>query len=160
LIKFRKMGTSPMGGRSQNYFQAPPEGLFANKKSFLFANRPLRYPTRPTGRRGGAHLAYFFYFLLEFIFYKLFKIHTFFKYKIYSPYSFVYINFKFSSIIKVTTFFKSNTDPRVIEYTALHSPVITRWRPGQFPRSRGPRLFPAVRPSPSGNRGRLYAGPA
>jgi hypothetical protein len=28
---------------------------------------------------------------MEFIFYKLFKIHTFFKYKIYSPYSFVYI---------------------------------------------------------------------
>jgi hypothetical protein len=27
----------------------------------------------------------------------------------------------------------SNTDPRVIEYTALHSPVITHWRPDQFP---------------------------
>jgi hypothetical protein len=40
----------------------------------------------PVQRAGGAH-----FFLFEFMFYKLFKIHTFFKYKIYSPYSFVYI---------------------------------------------------------------------
>jgi hypothetical protein len=49
-----------MGGRSQNFSQAPTEGLFTNKKLFLFAKRPLmrprRHPTeghpaRPTGGR-------------------------------------------------------------------------------------------------------------
>jgi hypothetical protein len=68
---FRKMGASrpingreawgrrppahPAGRRSQNFSQAPPEGLFANKKLFLFAKRPLtrprRHPARPTGGR-------------------------------------------------------------------------------------------------------------
>jgi hypothetical protein len=74
LAKFRKMGTSrpmngreawgrappahPTGGRFQNYFQAPLEGLFANKKLFLFTKRPLTrargHPAHPTGGRSGA----------------------------------------------------------------------------------------------------------
>jgi hypothetical protein len=76
----------PTGGMSENFSQAPPEGLFTNKKSFLFAKRPLTHPARPTGGKFP-----FSYFLFEFLFYILFKIHTFFKYKIYSPYSFAYI---------------------------------------------------------------------
>jgi hypothetical protein len=86
--------------------EAPPEGLFANKKYFLFAKRPLRHPARPVG---GMHPPA--YFLLELIFYKLFKIHTFFKYKIYSPYSFVDIK-KFSSILR-----------RILRYLKL----VLRW---------------------------------
>jgi hypothetical protein len=43
----------PTGGRSQNFSQTPPEGLFTNKKLFLFAKRlltrPLRHPASPTG---------------------------------------------------------------------------------------------------------------
>jgi hypothetical protein len=108
---FRKMGASrpinereawgrrppahPTGGRSENFSQAPPEGLFANKKLFLFAKRPLRHSTLPSGGRRPARPTGgkfpFSYFLFEFLFYILFKIYTFFKYKIYSPYSFVYI---------------------------------------------------------------------
>jgi hypothetical protein len=45
----------PTGGMSQNFSQAPPKGLFANKKLFLFAKRPItrpwRHPARPTGGR-------------------------------------------------------------------------------------------------------------
>jgi hypothetical protein len=78
-----------------------PERLFADKKLFLFAKRPLTHPARPTGGR----CPIFYYFLLEFMFYKLFKIHTFFKYKIYSLYSFVYIK-KFSSILRRRLYLK------------------------------------------------------
>jgi hypothetical protein len=40
------------GGRFENYLQAPPEGLFTNKKSFLFAKRPLRQASRlASGRK-------------------------------------------------------------------------------------------------------------
>jgi hypothetical protein len=38
-----------MGGMPKKISQTPPEGLFANKKSFLFAKRPLRHPARPSG---------------------------------------------------------------------------------------------------------------
>jgi hypothetical protein len=69
----------PTDGRCQIFFQAPLEGLFVNKKLFLFAKRPLprrqRHPARPTcGRCPTVRISYF---LFEFIFYKLFKIHTF-----------------------------------------------------------------------------------
>jgi hypothetical protein len=99
LAKFRKMGTSrpingqeawgrgppahPTGGRSQNYFQAPPEGLFANKKTFLIREEAPETSRPPNGQEVPISLI-FYYFLLEFMFYKLFKIYTFFKYKIYS----------------------------------------------------------------------------
>jgi hypothetical protein len=66
----------PAGGRFENYFQAPPEGLFANKKSFLIAKRSLRQASRPASGRE-VPLLIFYYFLLEFMFYKLFKIQTF-----------------------------------------------------------------------------------
>jgi hypothetical protein len=56
--KFFKKWVPPVrstGGRSQNFSQAPPERLFANKKLFLFAKRPLtrprRHPIPPTGGR-------------------------------------------------------------------------------------------------------------
>jgi hypothetical protein len=45
----------PAGERLEKYFQAPPEGFFANKKSFLFVKRSLRlggrYSVRPVGGR-------------------------------------------------------------------------------------------------------------
>jgi hypothetical protein len=51
----RRPPAHPMGGRSQNISQAPPEGLFTNKKLFLFAKRPQtrprRHPALPTGGR-------------------------------------------------------------------------------------------------------------
>jgi hypothetical protein len=128
----RKMGTSrsligreawsrgppapPAGGRFEKYFEAPPEGLFANKKSFLFVKRSLRQASRPasgreafrpasgreasstaSGREVPLLLIIFVifywncYVVLEFMVYKLFEIQKFFKYNIYSPYSFVYI---------------------------------------------------------------------
>jgi hypothetical protein len=126
LAKFRKMGTSrpmngpegrgqrppahPTGGRSENYFQTPPEGLFTNK-TFFIREEALETSHPPNGREVPTSLI-FYYFLLEFMFYKLFKIYTFFKYKIYSPYSFVYINFNFLlefifyKLFKIHTFFK------------------------------------------------------
>jgi hypothetical protein len=46
----------------------------------------------PPGQWAGGAPAYFFcYILLEFMVYKPFEIQNFFKYNIYSPYSFVYI---------------------------------------------------------------------
>jgi hypothetical protein len=110
----RKMGTScpligreawgrgppapPAGGRFEKYFEAPSKGLFANKKSFLFAKRSLRQASRPASGREVPLLLIIFvifcwncYVLLEFMVYKLFEIQNFFKYNIYSPYSFVYI---------------------------------------------------------------------
>jgi hypothetical protein len=49
------------GGCSMNtpiFFQAPPKGLFENKKLFLFAKRPLTWPrghpAHPMGGRCGA----------------------------------------------------------------------------------------------------------
>jgi hypothetical protein len=97
----------PAGGRFEKCFETPPEGLFVNKKSFLFAKRSLRQASRPTrgreafrppsGREVPLLLIIFVifcwncYILLEFMVYKLFKIQNFFKYNIYSPYSFVYI---------------------------------------------------------------------
>jgi hypothetical protein len=51
----RRPPAHPIGGRSQKFFQTSPEGLFTNKKFFLFAKRPLRrprrHPARPTGGR-------------------------------------------------------------------------------------------------------------
>jgi hypothetical protein len=41
----------PAGGRSQINFEAPPEGLFANKKSFLFVKRSLRQASRSASGR-------------------------------------------------------------------------------------------------------------
>jgi hypothetical protein len=52
----------PTGGRFQNFLQAPPEGLFMNKKFFLFVKRSLRHPARPLDRR----------FLLVFLFLLIF----------------------------------------------------------------------------------------
>jgi hypothetical protein len=87
----------PAGGRFQKYFEAPPEGLFTNKKSFLFAKKSLRQASHPASGREVPQLIIFVifcwncYVLLEFMVYKLFEIQNFFKYNIYSPYSFVYI---------------------------------------------------------------------
>jgi hypothetical protein len=77
--KIRKMGTSrpliereawsrgpsaqPAGGMFQKYFEAPPEGLFANKKIFLFAKWSLRQASRPASGQE-ASLYYFCYILL------------------------------------------------------------------------------------------------
>jgi hypothetical protein len=77
--KIRKMGTSrpligreawgrglpaqPAGGRFQKYFEARPESLFANKKSFLFAKRSLRHASCPASGRE-VLLYYFCYILL------------------------------------------------------------------------------------------------
>jgi hypothetical protein len=51
----RRPPAHPTGGRSKIFSQVPPEGLFANKKLFLFAKKPLtrprRHPARPTGGR-------------------------------------------------------------------------------------------------------------
>jgi hypothetical protein len=89
----------PEGGILKKLFPGPPEGPFANKKLFLFANGSLReHPARPEGGRhparpvGGMFKAIFFcYFPLEFMIYNLFEIQTVFKCNIDSPYSFVYI---------------------------------------------------------------------
>jgi hypothetical protein len=67
LGKIEKMGTSrpligreawgrgppahPAGRRFQKFFQAPPEGLFTNNKSFLFVKRSLRQASRPASGR-------------------------------------------------------------------------------------------------------------
>jgi hypothetical protein len=59
IWKIFKKGWS--GGRCQIFFQTPPEGLFTNKKNFLFVKRPLTrprgHPARPTGGRCGAYSA-------------------------------------------------------------------------------------------------------
>jgi hypothetical protein len=46
-------GTScpPSRWEVQKNFETPPEGLFANKKSFLFAKRSLRQASRPASGR-------------------------------------------------------------------------------------------------------------
>jgi hypothetical protein len=48
----RRSPVHPTGGGSKNISQALPEGLFTNKKSFLFAKRLLtRHPAHPRGGR-------------------------------------------------------------------------------------------------------------
>jgi hypothetical protein len=81
-------------------------GLFANKKSFLFAKRSLKQASRPASGReatrpaSGREVPLVFQtqtsilrriYFVEFMFHKHFEIQTFFKYKIYSPYSYVCI---------------------------------------------------------------------
>jgi hypothetical protein len=92
----------PSNGREvANLFPGPPEGLFANKKFFLFAKRPLprlqRHPARPTGGRCLAMPIS--HFLFEFMFYKLFKIYTFLNTR-FIRHTLLYTYKIFSSILR------------------------------------------------------------
>jgi hypothetical protein len=108
LEKFREMGASrPLNGRkgasrptigreAQKKF---PETSSRIRKHFLFAKRSLKQASRPASRRVASRPAtgrdapgpFLLYFFLDFLFQKLFEIQSFFKYKIYLPYSYVCI---------------------------------------------------------------------
>jgi hypothetical protein len=69
------------GREVSKLLRGPSSGPFLIREEASEASRP------PNGRE--IPPAYFFYFLLELIFYKLFKIHTFSNTRFISPYSFV-----------------------------------------------------------------------
>jgi hypothetical protein len=63
-------GTSrPSNGREVPKLSAdPPEGLFANKKLFLFVKRSLRHPARLLGGRFPPYFCFFYFGLLFLVF--------------------------------------------------------------------------------------------
>jgi hypothetical protein len=103
LGKFREMGASrPLNGRKEASRQAQKKILGTSsriRKFFLFAKRSLKQASRPATGRDAYRPAsgrdvpglFLLYFFLVFLFQKLFKIQSFFKYKIYSSYSYVCI---------------------------------------------------------------------
>jgi hypothetical protein len=61
-----------------------------NKKTFLIREE-VSEAGLPPGHWAGCSWSIFVIFFLDFLFQKLFEIQSFFKYKIYSPYSYVCI---------------------------------------------------------------------